>query len=86
MKAIILEDLYDTLENHDDCPAEVMLDAAAFVHKTVGIITPEVIGHGITMGGVDRIAVSIRLADRPSVAFRAIMEGWDLDRIVRELS
>lgn len=63
--------------------ADGMLALAKVIGSTDGklIMCPDI---GPT--GIARFALAKRFHDRgPAFAFRALVEGWDLDRIIKEL-
>jgi len=65
--------------------ASVLIEAADAVKKHYGLVLPAPDDRWL-MEGVNRVAVGLKLRERPALALRAMMEGWDLDRIVRELN
>lgn len=62
-------------------PAEVLLDVANRIRHTTGLICVD--------GGPDNCAavaaLALRLRDRPAVALRAQVEGWNKLEIIRQL-
>jgi len=60
---------------------EQLVDCGRDIVHHVGLIK-EV---GWSMSDVERAELAVRLYRRPAIAFRAIFEGWSLDRVAREL-
>lgn len=64
-------------------PAMMLIDIAeATLHPNDELLSPQ---GPLPCNLVEVIALSLRLRSRPDIAFRAMVEGWDRYRIVREL-
>lgn len=72
-----LSELYDATQTM----AELLLDIVAELRKSPGVVVADWTDEAYN----DRVKLAYDLYRRPALAFRAMVEGWDLDLIVREL-
>jgi hypothetical protein len=61
--------------------AAELVDCGRDIVHHVGVIAED----GWSMDDVAKANLAVKLFRRPALAFRAIFEGWNLDRIAREL-
>lgn len=59
--------------------AETILDAANVVKHSPGLI------HAPENANLTLLATALRLRNKPSLALKAILESWSVERIVKEL-
>lgn len=62
--------------------AEFLLSAADDLHRHPGLL---IAPRGVKTEFLGRLAFALELENRPGLALRAMIEGWPLDRIVREV-
>ena len=62
--------------------ASLLLDAANDLKHHRGLV---IVHHPVSDTGLSRVGLGLKLRERPGLALRAVVEGWDLDRVIREV-